>query len=184
MYDFDLLCLGSGPAGQRAAVQAAKLGRRSAIVEKGRIVGGVCVDTGTIPSKTFREAVIGSRGFAPPDAGGTPEQTAPSDRSTSSWRASTEVSRRECDVIQHQLERNDVDVIWGTRPFRIRTPSCVELRRTPRDDGHREHILDRGRDAARAAAGRGAGRRVVLTSDDILTHEDAAAHARRRRRRA
>ena len=57
-YDFDLVCLGSGPAGQRAAVQAAKLGRRVAVVEKGRIVGGVCVETGTIPSKTFREAVL------------------------------------------------------------------------------------------------------------------------------
>ena len=58
MYDFDLLCIGSGPAGQRAAVQAAKLGCRVAVVEKRHIVGGICVDTGTIPSKTFREAVI------------------------------------------------------------------------------------------------------------------------------
>src|SRR6266571_321380 len=58
VYDFDLLAIGSGPAGQRAAVQAAKLGKRAAIVEKLRCVGGVCVDTGTIPSKTLREAVI------------------------------------------------------------------------------------------------------------------------------
>src|SRR5437867_9674849 len=57
-FDFDLLCIGSGPAGQRAAVQAAKLGKRVAMVEKRRIVGGVCLDTGTIPSKTFREAVL------------------------------------------------------------------------------------------------------------------------------
>lgn len=57
-YDFDLLCIGSGPAGQRAAVQAAKLGKRTAIVERGHVIGGVCVDTGTIPSKTFREAVL------------------------------------------------------------------------------------------------------------------------------
>ena len=57
-FDYDLLCIGSGPAGQRAAVQAAKLGKRVAVVEKGRNYGGVCVDTGTIPSKTFREAVL------------------------------------------------------------------------------------------------------------------------------
>ena len=57
-YDFDLICKGSGPAGQRAAVQAAKLGKRAAIVDKRREVGGVCVDTGTIPSKTFRESVL------------------------------------------------------------------------------------------------------------------------------
>ena len=43
-YDYDILCIGSGPAGQRAAVQAAKLGKRAAVVEKRRIVGGICVD--------------------------------------------------------------------------------------------------------------------------------------------
>src|SRR5438034_3853148 len=58
LSDFDLLSIGSGPAGQKAAVQAAKLGKRAAVVEKRRIVGGVCLDTGTIPSKTFREAVL------------------------------------------------------------------------------------------------------------------------------
>ncbi|MCE3224559.1 MAG: sthA [Nitrospira sp.] len=56
-YDFDLLCIGSGPAGQRPAVQAAKLGKRVAVVEKRTCVGGTCLDLGTIPSKTFREAV-------------------------------------------------------------------------------------------------------------------------------
>src|SRR5690242_21594191 len=57
-YDFDLLVIGSGPAGQRAAIQAAKLHRRVAIVERQRIVGGVCIKSGTIPSKTLREAVL------------------------------------------------------------------------------------------------------------------------------
>ena len=56
-YEFDLVAIGSGPAGQRAAVQAAKLGKRAAVIEKNRYVGGLCVETGTIPSKTFREAV-------------------------------------------------------------------------------------------------------------------------------
>jgi len=57
-HDFDLVCIGSGPAGQRAAVQTAKLGKRAAVIEKRRCVGGICVDTGTIPSKTPREAVV------------------------------------------------------------------------------------------------------------------------------
>jgi NAD(P) transhydrogenase len=52
--DFDLLVIGSGPAGQKAAIQAAKLGRRVACVERRHMVGGVCVNTGTIPSKTLR----------------------------------------------------------------------------------------------------------------------------------
>src|SRR6266849_3588217 len=56
-FDVDLLCIGSGPAGQRCAVQAAKLGKRVAVVEKQRCIGGVCIEKGTIPSKTFREAV-------------------------------------------------------------------------------------------------------------------------------
>ena len=56
--DFELLVIGSGPAGQKAAVQAAKLGKRVACIERRHMVGGVCVNTGTIPSKTLREAVL------------------------------------------------------------------------------------------------------------------------------
>ncbi|NOT07542.1 MAG: FAD-dependent oxidoreductase, partial [Gemmatimonadales bacterium] len=59
-HQFDLLVIGSGPAGQRAAVQGAKLGHRVALVERRRSLGGTCLETGTIPSKTFREAVLRS----------------------------------------------------------------------------------------------------------------------------
>ena len=62
-YDYDLIVIGSGPAGQRAAIQAAKLDKRVAIVERKAVVGGVSVNTGTIPSKTFREAVLDLSGF-------------------------------------------------------------------------------------------------------------------------
>src|SRR5512146_2096314 len=62
-YDYDLLVIGSGPAGQRAAIQAAKLGKRVAIIERKAVVGGVCINTGTIPSKTLREAVLYLSGF-------------------------------------------------------------------------------------------------------------------------
>ncbi|HEX2799226.1 MAG TPA: FAD-dependent oxidoreductase, partial [Thermoanaerobaculia bacterium] len=64
MEKFDLFVLGTGPAGQRAAVQAAKLGKKVGICEKREVVGGVCINTGTIPSKTFREAVLYLSGFA------------------------------------------------------------------------------------------------------------------------
>lgn len=57
-FDFDLLGIGSGPAGQRAAIQAAKFQKRVGIIEREECAGGVCVGLGTIPSKTFREAVI------------------------------------------------------------------------------------------------------------------------------
>ena len=57
-YDYDLLVIGSGPAGQKAAIQAAKLRRRVALVERARTLGGVSVNSGTIPSKTIREAIV------------------------------------------------------------------------------------------------------------------------------
>jgi NAD(P) transhydrogenase len=58
VYDFDVLVIGSGPGGQKAAIAAAKLGRRAAVVERRDMLGGVCLNTGTIPSKTLREAVL------------------------------------------------------------------------------------------------------------------------------
>src|SRR6185503_18221246 len=63
MQAYDLIVIGSGPAGRRAAVQAAKLKKKVLVVEKGRRVGGVCVHTGTIPSKTMRETVLNLSGW-------------------------------------------------------------------------------------------------------------------------
>ena len=58
MYDYDMIVVGSGPGGQKAAIAAAKLGHRVALIERKFSVGGVCINTGTIPSKTLREAVL------------------------------------------------------------------------------------------------------------------------------
>lgn len=107
-YDFDLVTIGSGPAGQRAAVQAAKLGKRVAIIEKNRVVGGVCVETGTIPSKTFREAV--SAVTAAPGVGARPT-------SDQLLARVSDVVRREIDVLDNQLRRNDIAVIRGEAEF-------------------------------------------------------------------
>jgi len=118
MHDFDLLCIGSGPAGQRAAVQAAKIGSRVALVERRRIVGGVCVNTGTIPSKTFRESVM----FFASLAGRFDwrqamwDETRPTVEQLLS-RVDT-VMRRETDVIEKQLRRNGVVLIWGEASFK------------------------------------------------------------------
>src|SRR5215813_8034266 len=62
-YDFDLIVIGSGPSGQRAAIQSAKLGRRTLMVESKAVVGGVCINSGTIPSKTLRQAVLHFTGY-------------------------------------------------------------------------------------------------------------------------
>jgi NAD(P) transhydrogenase len=58
MREYDLVVIGSGPGGQKAAIAAAKLGKSVAVIEHGRMLGGVCTNTGTIPSKTLREAVV------------------------------------------------------------------------------------------------------------------------------
>src|ERR1700759_2114764 len=63
MQCYDLIVIGSGPAGQRAAIQASKAGKQGAPIKKREVVGGVCINTGTIPSKTMREAVIHFSGF-------------------------------------------------------------------------------------------------------------------------
>ncbi|MBW2277952.1 MAG: FAD-dependent oxidoreductase, partial [Deltaproteobacteria bacterium] len=58
MRRYDLCVIGSGPGGQKAAIQAAKLGRKVCVVERMEVVGGVAINTGTIPSKALREAVL------------------------------------------------------------------------------------------------------------------------------
>ena len=61
--DYDMLVIGSGPSGRRAAVQSAKLGKRVLVADAGRRLGGVSVHTGTIPSKTLRETVLNLSGW-------------------------------------------------------------------------------------------------------------------------
>ena len=116
-YDFDLVCIGSGPAGQRAAVQAAKLGRRAAVVEKRRAVGGVCIDTGTIPSKTLREAVVTFSGLA--GKGDRLPWARLEGRPTCQqlFAGVDRVIAREVEVIENQLRRNDVSVLHGAASF-------------------------------------------------------------------
>ena len=62
--EFEIVVIGSGPAGQKAAIQAAKAGRRALLIEKDKGVGGACVHNGTIPSKTLRETAVYFDGFA------------------------------------------------------------------------------------------------------------------------
>lgn len=109
---YDLLCIGSGPAGQRGAVQAAKLGRRAVVVERGA-VGGVCTGTGTIPSKTFREAV---RSFVFVAGQGAPRVSARPSAADLLARVGQVIDREE-SVITNQLARNGVDVVQGRATF-------------------------------------------------------------------
>jgi NAD(P) transhydrogenase len=122
-YDYDMICIGSGPAGQRAAVQGAKLGKRMAIVEQEQLVGGVCLHTGTIPSKTFREAVLtfgkGGRRASDMRRRSSDMNGASRDAVTASqlFERVGSIVKREEEVQDAQLGRNNVDVIVGKASF-------------------------------------------------------------------
>src|SRR5215471_19403361 len=112
-YDYDLVCIGSGPAGQRAAVQAAKIGKRVVVIEKQPCLGGVCLGTGTIPSKTLREAVLAfARVFTRHDRA-RPASLAARPTAEHLLAQVDDVLAREQDVIEDQLRRNDVAMVRG-----------------------------------------------------------------------
>ncbi len=155
-YDYDLVCIGSGPAGQRAAVQAAKLGKRAAVVEKQPCLGGVCLGTGTIPSKTLREAVLKSRSVT--GARPTAEQL---------LAKVDDVLGREQAVIEDQLRRNDVTVITGEASFA--DPHTLAVHAA---DGWRrisaEHILIAVGTNPAPPPGVAADGEVVVTGDEVV----------------
>jgi NAD(P) transhydrogenase len=117
METFDMLVIGSGPAGRRAAVQSAKLGKSVLVVDKGRRLGGVSVHTGTIPSKTLRETVLNlsgwrERGFY--GRGYRVKQDISSDDLVQRLRKTLD---HEVEVLQHQFMRNMVKSAFATARF-------------------------------------------------------------------
>jgi len=116
-YDVDLVVIGSGPAGQRAAVQAAKLGKTVALVERRAMVGGVCVNTGTIPSKTLREAVVYLTGMSQRELYGQSYRVKADITMDDLRERTNRVVAREIDVIRSQLQRNRVELVQGSARF-------------------------------------------------------------------
>src|SRR6202023_3434156 len=116
-FTYDVLVIGSGPAGQRAAIQAAKLNKRAALVERKAVIGGVCINTGTIPSKTLREAVLHLSGYRLRGLYGA-SYTVKQNISMEDLLFRTDhVVRHEIDVTRHQLIRNQVEVITAEATF-------------------------------------------------------------------
>jgi len=125
VHDFDLLVIGSGPGGQKAAIAAAKLDRRVAIVERPDMIGGVCLNTGTIPSKTLREAVLYLTGLDQREMYGQSYRVK-DDITIADLAARTRhVVGRENDVVRSQLSRNRVAVLSGTARFA--DPNTIEV---------------------------------------------------------
>ena len=117
MSDFDLLVLGSGPGGQRAAIAAAKLGRRVGIVDRRDMMGGVCINTGTIPSKTLREAVLYLTGLNQRELYGQSYRVKDDITVADLGMRTRHVIGRETDVVRSQLARNRVTVMPGQGRF-------------------------------------------------------------------
>jgi NAD(P) transhydrogenase len=116
-YDFDLLVLGSGPGGQKAAIAGAKLGRRVGVVERRHMIGGVCINTGTIPSKTLREAVLYVTGLSQREFYGQSYRLKDEVTVADLTSRTQHVIGREIDVIRSQLARNHVQMVTGTARF-------------------------------------------------------------------
>lgn len=165
-FDYDLICIGSGPAGQRAAVQAAKLGKRVAVIERQRWAGGVCVDRGTIPSKTFREAVLAYTGYGRRYSR-KPDNTDDSPVTSEKLRKEVaEVVRNEIRIVEDQLRRNRIDVKRGVASFEDpHTVRIVSESGSVCVTGDKILIATGSRPALYPDTG--CDRNIVVTSDDM-----------------
>ncbi|NNE44793.1 MAG: FAD-dependent oxidoreductase, partial [Gemmatimonadetes bacterium] len=141
MEKVDFLVIGSGPAGQKAAIQAAKLGKKTVLVERRTPVGGVSVNTGTIPSKTLREAVLYLTGWRQRSFYGRGYRL----KNGVTFQDLTErlsiTIRHETEIIRDQLVRNGVEVCDGHGSFT--TPNEVAVQKSNGDvcHIHAERIL-------------------------------------------
>ena len=145
MQEYDLVVIGSGPGGQKAAIAAAKLGKSVAVIERGLMLGGVCVNTGTIPSKTLREAVVYLTGMNQRELYGASyrvkEKITPADL----LARTQHVIGKEIEVVRSQLMRNRIELYVGRARFL---------------DAHTVHVDDPNR-AERVSV---SGRKIVIAT--------------------
>ena len=117
MREFDLLVIGSGPAGQKAAIQAAKLRKRVAIIEKESVVGGTCFNTGTLPSKTLKDAIYYLHGFKLRSFPNISYSLKKSLTLRDLMARKDLVIKHELDVVSNQLDRNHIEIVYGVGSF-------------------------------------------------------------------
>jgi NAD(P) transhydrogenase len=125
MDEFDILVIGSGPGGQKAAIAAAKLGRRVAVVDRPKMLGGVCLNTGTIPSKTLREAVLYLTGLDQREMYGMSYRVKDEITIGDLTARTHHVVSRETDVVRSQLTRNRVAILTGSA--RLTSPTGADV---------------------------------------------------------
>jgi len=123
---YDFIAIGSGPAGKRAAIQAAKLGKSVLLVEKNQVVGGVSVHTGTIPSKTLRETVLFLSGWRQRGIYGRSYKVKDNITAEDLTQRLQSTLSHEVEIILHQLMRNNVDIMYGHARFKDGNTITVE----------------------------------------------------------
>src|SRR5215510_2033283 len=117
-YDYDLIVVGSGPAGEKAAIQAAKLDKRVAVIERGALLGGACTHTATLPSKTLREAVLFISGLEQRSFPGIQCAVKKHRLGVQDLlRYKTAVVQSQTDAVRRKFDRNDLDVFHGSASF-------------------------------------------------------------------
>src|SRR3989441_11732435 len=117
MAHYNMLVIGSGPAGQKAAIQAAKVGKKVGVIERQKVAGGICINTGTIPTKSLREAVLFLSGFRQRNLYGASYRVKKEITFEDLALRCDHVVKAEQEVIQNQLIRNHVDFIIGSAAF-------------------------------------------------------------------
>jgi NAD(P) transhydrogenase len=117
MHDYDLIIIGSGPSGRRAAVQSAKIGKSVLVVEKGQRVGGVSVHTGTIPSKTLRETILNLSGWRERGFYGRSYRVKQDIDASDLLARLRKTLDHEVEVLEHQFSRNAVRTVRGQGRF-------------------------------------------------------------------
>ena len=168
MQTYDLIVIGSGPAGQRAAIQGAKMGKRVAVVERREVVGGVCVNTGTIPSKTFREAVLHLSGYYYQNIYGVNYRVKEKITLADLAFRVQHVIKTEVDVIQAQLSRNNIELIIGVASFVDPHTVRVDSSRGEQTYGADYFVIATGTKPADSAKIRVNGRNII-DSDQVLS---------------
>lgn len=125
MKHYDCVVIGTGPAGQKAAIQAAKLGKRVAIIERSSVLGGTQINTGTIPSKALREAALHLTGAGKRGLLGQAYRVKKDITIADLVEISQQVIRHEWETIRDQFDRNGIDLIWGAAHFE--GPNLVQV---------------------------------------------------------
>ncbi|MEI9813319.1 MAG: Si-specific NAD(P)(+) transhydrogenase [Acidobacteriota bacterium] len=171
MQTFDMIVLGSGPAGQRAAIQGSKSGKRVAVVEPRDVVGGACINTGTIPSKTMREAVMHLSGYNYQNIYGVNYRVKEKISMADLMFRVQHVIKTEIDVTQAQLSRNGVETLWGLGSFVDPHTIRVEHPRITLEYGADNIIIATGTKPA-GSAKVPFNNRNIINSDQILDLKD------------